>query len=243
MQLTDHMPGRLRLTLCPPGALPNRQASEAPQAKPFPSGAGRERARSGGGAKVSDSNITKLALANSLKALMARKPFEKICVNDIVSACALTRQTFYYHFQDKYDLMHWIYYTETARFMSEFSAPEQWTEGLISLCRYMQANGAFYRNALNTTGQNSFPEYLYGYIRSICLSAVEHAPGEVFDGDDWDFFAQFFSMAFVSFIVRWSNEGMKADPAGFIRKIRRLYDGSVLAQLKQLGGGPPAAQP
>ncbi len=174
-----------------------------------------------------------MALANSLKALMARKSFSKICVSDIVDNCALTRQTFYYHFQDKYDLMNWIYYTETARFMANYDTLDHWTEGLISLCRYMRENKTFYINALGTTGSNSFPEYLYGYIRSIALNAVEGMLGDSFDREQWDFFAHFFSTAFVAFIVRWANGDMKADPADFIRKIRALYDGSMMMELKR----------
>ena len=182
---------------------------------------------------MSDSNITKLALANSLKALMAKRPFEKISVGDIVEHCQLTRQTFYYHFQDKYDLMNWVYYTETVRFMSGYDTVEHWTEGLIRLCRYMQENKTFYMNALGTTGPNSFPEYLYGYIRSIALAAVETLLGASYDRAQWDFFAKFFATAFVSFIVRWSQEGMREDPAEFIRKIRGLYDGSMLTELEK----------
>lgn len=69
---------------------------------------------------MSDPNITKLALANSLKNLMLNKPFDKIRVADIVGNCGVTRTTFYYHFKDKYDLMNWIYYTETVPFMSAY---------------------------------------------------------------------------------------------------------------------------
>lgn len=194
---------------------------------------------------MSDSNITKLALANSLKALMARKPFGKISVGDIVENCALTRQTFYYHFQDKYDLMNWIYYTETVRFMSSYDSVEHWTEGLIRLCRYMCTNKTFYTNALGTTGPNSFPEYLYGYILNIAQTSVETTMGKAYVAEQWDFFIEFFAIAFVSFIVRWSNAGMKDDPAGFIKKIRSLYDGSVLMELEkreknsETRSGPP----
>ena len=54
---------------------------------------------------MSDSNITKLALANSLKGLLVKEAFSNISVKDIVDDCGLTRQAFYYHFKDKYDLL------------------------------------------------------------------------------------------------------------------------------------------
>ena len=43
---------------------------------------------------MSDSNITKLALAESLKRLMAKTDFNKISVRDIADDCGLTRQAF-----------------------------------------------------------------------------------------------------------------------------------------------------
>lgn len=180
-----------------------------------------------------DSNITKQALADCLKKLMVEKAFNKIRVDDIVSGCGLTRQSFYYHFKDKYDLMNWIYYTETARFMAPYETLEHWTDGLKDLCCYMQHNRAFYKNALNTVGQNSFPEYLNHYISAVTISVIEGMLDAEYDQEKWDFIVSFFSTAFVAFIVRWANNGMKEDPAEYISRIRGLFDGSVLSELEK----------
>lgn len=179
-----------------------------------------------------DANITKMMLADSLKRLMTEKTFSKINVSDIVTGCGLTRQSFYYHFKDKYDLMNWIYYTETARLMTSCDTLEHWTDGLKELCCYMQQNKTFYKNALNTTGQNSFPEYLNHYIRAVSVSAIENMTDAEYEKDKWDFIVSFFSTAFVAFIVRWANDGMKEDPAEYIGKIRGLFDGSILRELE-----------
>ena len=45
-----------------------------------------------------------LALAESLKSLVARTPFEKITIKQITDGAGVIRVTFYNHFQDKYDL-------------------------------------------------------------------------------------------------------------------------------------------
>jgi AcrR family transcriptional regulator len=58
---------------------------------------------------MSDSNVTKNALAASMKKLMKEEPFEKISVSDICSDCGINRKSFYYHFRDKYDLVNWIF--------------------------------------------------------------------------------------------------------------------------------------
>ena len=59
-----------------------------------------------------ESNITKRVLASTLKELVTARPFEKVSVSDICDACGVSRKTFYYHFQDKYELLEWIIMTE-----------------------------------------------------------------------------------------------------------------------------------
>jgi probable dihydroxyacetone kinase regulator len=184
-----------------------------------------------------DSNITKMALANSLKGLMAKTAFNKICVSDIVDNCGLTRQAFYYHFKDKYDLMNWIYYTETACFMNSYNKVEHWMDGLTDLCNYMRQNKTFYINALNTTGQNSFQEYLHDYIRDISISVIESIKNTEFEEEKWGFIVEFISTAFVGLIVRWANNGMKDDPVEYVMKMRSLFDGSILCELESQSKG------
>ena len=45
-----------------------------------------------------DANITKNALASSMKKLMKEKAFSKISVIDICEGCGMNRKSFYYHF-------------------------------------------------------------------------------------------------------------------------------------------------
>jgi probable dihydroxyacetone kinase regulator len=181
---------------------------------------------------MSDSNITKVAFAESLKRLMLKMDFSKITVKDIVDNCGLTRQAFYYHFKDKYDLMNWIYYTETIRFITAFNKVENWMDGFVDLCNYMRQNKAFYINALNTTGQNSFQEYLRDYIRGISMSAIENIQNKDCEEEKWGFVIEFISTACVGMIGRWANDGMKDEPSEYITKMRSIFDGSILNELE-----------
>lgn len=55
---------------------------------------------------------TKRKLAGALKILMAGKAFDKITVREILEEADLARPTFYYHFEDIYGLMKWMFDTE-----------------------------------------------------------------------------------------------------------------------------------
>lgn len=57
---------------------------------------------------------TKLALANALKKLPQKKFLDDITVKELVEECEVNRQTFYYHFQDIYDLLRWFLEHETS---------------------------------------------------------------------------------------------------------------------------------
>ena len=70
---------------------------------------------------MADSSITKRALAQAMKDLMAKQPFAKISVGDICETCGMNRKSFYYHFRDKYDLVNWIFDSE---FLASVQAAE-----------------------------------------------------------------------------------------------------------------------
>ena len=79
------------------------------------------------------SNQTKHLLAQSLQELMATTPLEKISVNDIVDHANVGRNTFYYHFEDKYDLVNWYFQSGITRFLVELSAYSSWNALLAAL--------------------------------------------------------------------------------------------------------------
>lgn len=67
--------------------------------------------------------ITKAALGSCLRELMAQKRLSQITIKDITTKCGVSRNAFYYHFRDKYDLIHWIFYSETLPVPSSIPSP------------------------------------------------------------------------------------------------------------------------
>ena len=50
---------------------------------------------------------TKDELEKALKALLLKKPLDKITITDLTKQCGISRMAFYYHFKDIYDLVEW----------------------------------------------------------------------------------------------------------------------------------------
>lgn len=183
---------------------------------------------------MSASELTKRVLSEGIKELMEKTPLSKISVGDICAHCGISRNTFYYHFKDKFDLVNWIFYTESMGHLTNFASPDAWADGLIELFRYLQENRRFYINALEVIGQNSFSEYLLEFYRNLLVACIHELKGDKSIGDEEiDFISRFFAHAIAGMIMDWAKAGMKKDPALAIAYIRELINSNLLLELQQ----------
>jgi len=159
-----------------------------------------------------DSSITKQALAAALKALMQEMPFEKVSVSHICQKCSMNRQSFYYHFQDKYELLNWIFdMAFIGRIQPE--TQEQSMQELTALFGILYNDRTFYRNALSVRGQNSLIEH----IRDIAIPVLRERMREALpDESDQDFYLDFFLDALLGAIIRWIMDENCEPPEQFI---------------------------
>lgn len=100
---------------------------------------------------------TPALLAESLHELAVKKPLDKITVREIASNCGVTTATFYNHFQDKYELIFWIYDYQVTELLIDFESGDlTWYETVVRFIQFLEEDEVFYRNALmNTHGQDS----------------------------------------------------------------------------------------
>ncbi len=168
-----------------------------------------------------DANITKSALASSMKKLMKEKAFDKISVIDICKGCGMNRKSFYYHFKDKYDLVNWIFYTDFIALITSGSYTAGW-ELLGAVAEMFYQNQDFYRAAFRIEGQNSFREYLNESmipVASFYLSDITE------DEADEDLFMSMFCEAYISIVEHWLQNGCKLTPDEFARRLHSLVRG------------------
>ena len=101
---------------------------------------------------------TKLWIAAAMKRLMAKKSLDKIRVTEICREAEIERPTFYYHFQDKYDLVAWIFFqdADSTDVLSVASA----AAGMNKMRQEM----LFYRRAYEDSSQNALWQYMLEYF-------------------------------------------------------------------------------
>jgi probable dihydroxyacetone kinase regulator len=159
---------------------------------------------------MSDSLITKQAIASGFKIVMNQKSFDKITITDITKSCGLNRQTFYYHFQDKFELLNWIFYNEVINVLTDDLTLDKWQDILLRMLQIMEKDKLFYQNAINQSFQEEFTNYLLEISVALFCNIIDNLAGDKkIDSEDKKFIAEFLSFGVVGLVVYWVKNGMK----------------------------------
>ena len=175
---------------------------------------------------MADSALTKRLIADGFKAVMDKKSFDKITIADITDQCGLNRQTFYYHFQDKYELLNWILYTDVITPLANGLTIDNWPEKLLMILNIVQENSRFYVNAFSTAHGGEFRQYLFNVVAELLSDII----GQITEGhpvtpDDKQFIAEFLSYGVTGSIVKWVKTGMKRSPEATVQHMQDIVNG------------------
>ena len=174
------------------------------------------------------SQTTKKALAASLKKLLKKSTLDKITVKDIAEDCEVNRQTFYYHFQDVYALLEWIFMTDAQQVISGNKTYDTWQQGFLEVFKYVEENSEFVVNTYHSIGREHLERYLYSTVFGLLIDVVnEQAVGMNVREEDRNFIADFYKYAFVGLMLEWIRTGMKERPEAIVDKLDTLISGDV----------------
>lgn len=152
---------------------------------------------------MKEQTITKQAIIYSFKKLMKEKQFDKISISDITNVCNLNRQTFYYHFQDKYELMNWIYYNEIFLPLVKKLENNNYEEAFRNMFTTMYEEKYLYNNALSMNTEYGFKQYLYSVLEELIKMNIQNKKSQDI---------KFYTYGLVGLIIEWVQTGMKESP-------------------------------
>lgn len=159
---------------------------------------------------------TKRQLTDSLKKLMALKPLNKISIREICEGCGVNRQTFYYHFEDIYDQVKWMFRDEIISVLKDFSHSRQWKEGLLILFRYIADNRAVCLCALNSLGHEHMKRFFEDDISTIVRNAIVYFAARLPEHENIkeyeDFLIKYYSSAIMGVLESWLLSEINKSP-------------------------------
>jgi AcrR family transcriptional regulator len=180
------------------------------------------------------SNFTKREIIATFFKLLEKKPLSKITVKNLVEACGINRNTFYYYYKDIYDLIDDIFNEETYKVTSQNPVHGHWQEGCLQSMHYMQEHSMVIQNVFNSISLESIKRYLFKVAYNLLITFSEKIlEGRRVPEDELALMANFYSHAFVGVFLDWIRGGMKEKPETFINMLSRILNGSIYDVLRR----------
>lgn len=168
-------------------------------------------------------NTTKRMLAESFKKLLANKPLVKITVQDITKNAEVSRKTFYYYFQDIYDLMEWILWEDTNKLLGNITG-DTWQTGILNILQYIQKNRRLMLNAYNAIDRDTMENYLGRIIEPLIQNVLkEHPKYEKLTKEDEKNILDVYTYGMVGNLLHWIGGGIKGEPEKMAKQLYILY--------------------
>lgn len=166
--------------------------------------------------------------------LLEERPLRDITVKDVVSACGVNRNTFYYHFRDILALLEEIIVDQADRIIADQGPAASMADCLETAARFAQER----RQAVLHINQSAHRDLFELCLMDVCRRVVEDyaaaAIGSVpVSQSDREIMLRFYQCELFGQIMAWLNDGMRYDISRQFRRLCQLAEGTTKRMLRR----------
>lgn len=157
-------------------------------------------------------NSTKVFLAESLRVLIQRMPFQSITIKKICDEAGVVRVTFYNYFVDKYDALDYLIQNDlNDEYCISESDPVQ--SFLKQLAKVLSKHRKFYEIASEIDGQNGFMEIFIARMKDELMKILRNHRKNTPETRDIDnaMLAETYAVMIYYFVMRWLKNHHKKE--------------------------------
>lgn len=152
---------------------------------------------------------TKQAMVSSLKKFMETKPLSKITVSEICKDCGFNRKTFYYHFEDIYDLLRWMLEQEAIIAVRKFNLLKDSDKVMHFLLDYIDNNKCILNCVYDAMGREGIKRFFLADFNgsvSLIIEGLEKEMGIALTPGYRQFLCNFYSNALSGILIDWFRD-------------------------------------
>lgn len=169
---------------------------------------------------------TKDIIKDTFIALLESRPLAQISVKDIVEACGINRNTFYYHYADLPSLIEDIILIDTEKIISEYHEFSSIGDCVRTLLAFTLEHKKLALHLYNSSNRDIFIQYfmqisdhvLSEYFEMICRDR-NIRPG------DRELLIHYYKCMIFGQTVDWIRNGMTTDIIAQFDRFFELYEG------------------
>jgi AcrR family transcriptional regulator len=177
------------------------------------------------------SSFTQKALLQTFEDMLETMPFDKITVSAIIKACGLSKNTFYYHYQDIYELLDaWMH----EKFEKYATSDSDWQGNVTAILYACKEHPKVVYNVFHSLSRDNMERYVFtmtydSFFRYVKVAAAGYEVSEDRIADIADFCRYSFFGFFLKFL--WSR--MDDDIDESVAKLSNLFSGFVHHAVEQ----------
>lgn len=181
---------------------------------------------------------TKEKMVASFKNLSLKKPIQKITVQEIVEGAGVIRSTFYNHFQDKYQLLEWIFTTKVLFPAKPLIQNNMLHEAVVLIFVNLLKDKEFYGRVYRLEGQNSFESIvkssLYDTLLDFMNKRCQQGKAPVHRLLSKENLAEYYSQFLGFIVIAWMRDGMEASPQEMGECFDYIKDHSLYESIREM---------
>lgn len=150
---------------------------------------------------------TKAMIADTLHTMMQQKNLDKITVTELVGACNISRQTFYYHFQDILEVVEWSVRQALQKTLNQSLKADQPEQSVRLFVDMAMECGTQIEQLLHSQYREQFERAFWDGLEAYLREMIRHkAPGLMQDRVDSEIAVRFCACGIAGVLLRFSCE-------------------------------------
>ena len=188
------------------------------------------------------SRYTRQMLIKAFAELAQERPLNRINVSEIVSRCAVHRNTFYYYFDDIHHLVNQFLEEEKTRLSALSESAGSWEEAISIFVNYASENRKILKNISDSFSVSMIQSFFGDLLMNCAKKRLEAEAGSLaINQEDLDILSLLIACSVEGLIVGWIGDTLHVEPEAVISRACLLLEGagsSILQRANELRDEP-----
>ncbi len=173
-------------------------------------------------------NFTEKAIVQTLNELLKTKTIDKITVKDLTEACGISRNTFYYHYHDIYEVLTRDLVQRTDALLKAHEEDASWEDLFTDGLRLLYENKAAINHIYGSVDSELLDRFLDKVVYHYTRGVVEEESGEGrYNDRTISLAADFYKNALVGAVLGWIEGDMKESPEELAHLYNSVFSGTI----------------
>ncbi|WP_308619098.1 TetR-like C-terminal domain-containing protein [uncultured Eubacterium sp.] len=175
--------------------------------------------------------FTKKEIKLSMLRLLQSKPLDSIKVKNIIDDCSISRNTFYYHYDDIFDVLKEIFNEALEKVIETDASEFTWEDAFKKMAGSVLINKNIIYNIFSSKYFAEIEAYIVNAMGILIASKIREqciAENHIISDENITIISTFYKHAVTGTFIEWIQKGMKTDPEEFIKKIGKIFPQNIL---------------